>query len=62
MAKFKEGDSVRVLVGIYAGKQGRVEIVTNTAPKGVGVRVYGEGKMTLPLTWFREEEIELVSQ
>lgn len=59
MAKVKIGDRIRVLVGVYTGKEGRVKSLSD-APKRVGVHVFGglQKDMILPLTWFRPEEIE----
>ena len=59
MAKVKVGDRIRVLVGVYTGKEGRVDSLSD-APKSIGVHVFGGEKTTLPLTWFRPEEIEKV--
>ena len=59
MAKPEVGDRVRVLVGVYAGKEGRVDSISD-APKCIGVYVFGSNKMTLPLTWFKPEQIEKI--
>ncbi len=59
MAKLKVGDRIRVLVGVYTGKEGRVDSVSS-APKSIGVYVFGSKETTLPLTWFRPEEVEKV--
>jgi len=62
MAKIEVGDRIRVLVGIYTGKEGRVDSVSS-APKSIGVYVFGglPKEMVLPLTWFRPEEIEVIT-
>ena len=60
MAKVEVGDRIRVLIGDYTGKEGRVDSLSD-APKCIGVEVFGTGgKMVLPLTWFRPEEIEKI--
>ena len=56
---FKEGDRIRVLIGVYTGKEGVVATIAPNAPKSVGVRVLGTDGV-LPLTWFKPEEIEMM--
>lgn len=55
--KFEEKDRIRVLVGVYQGKEGRVTCLAPDAPKSVGVTIYGADK-SLVTTWFKPEEIE----
>ena len=59
MAKIEVGDRIRVLVGVYTGKEGRVDSLSD-APKCIGVYVFGSKEMTLPLTWFKADEIEVI--
>lgn len=60
MATLKIKDRVRILVGVYVGKEGRVDSISS-ALKSIGVYVFAGGKVkALPLTWFRPEEIEKV--
>ena len=56
---FKTSDRIRVLIGVYAGKQGVVDAIATEQEKSVGVRILGGGKV-LPLTWFKPDEIEKV--
>ena len=60
MKKPKIGSTVRVLAGVYAGRDGKVQVLSD-APKSVGVLVYGGDGATLPLTWFKPEEVEELS-
>lgn len=55
--KFEEKDRIRVLVGVYQGKEGKVIVLALDAPKSVGVTIYGAEK-ALVTTWFKPEEIE----
>lgn len=52
---FKEKDSVRILVGVYAGKEGKVDTIAEGAEKLIGVHIPGE---RIPLIWFEPEEVE----
>ena len=56
---FQMDDRVRVLMGVYAGKQGVVDVIATEQAKSVGVRILG-GEKVLPLTWFKPEEIEMM--
>lgn len=58
MDKPKINDRVRVLVGAYTGKEGRVESLSD-APICIGVHIFGGKEITLPLTWFWPEEVEV---
>lgn len=58
---FKTGDSIRVLIGDYTGKEGVVGVIATTkgADKSVGVRLFAVEK-ALPLTWFKPDELQKV--
>lgn len=60
MAKIEVGDRIRVLVGVYTGREGRVLNLALLAPKSIGVHIFVGKEATLPLTWFRPEEIEKI--
>lgn len=52
------GARIRVLTGVYVGKEGQVDAMSN-APKNIGVALIGD--KVQPLTWFKTDEIELLS-
>lgn len=54
---FEEKDQIRVLVGVYQGKEGKVTVLAPDVPKSVGVTICGAEK-ALVTTWFKPEEIE----
>lgn len=61
MDKLKINDRIRILIGVYKGKKGRVDMLS--ANKGIGVLMFAierDEYITLPLTWFKPEEIEKI--
>ena len=56
MADYKEGDQIRVLIGVFRGKQGKVTTVVPEQEKSLGVILKQDGPVYT--TWFRPHEIE----
>lgn len=57
--EFKEKDRVRVIEGIYTGKEGRVDALAENVPKPVGVILEGAEKV-VSIWWFKPTEIEKI--
>jgi hypothetical protein len=55
----KIGDRIRVLVGVYTGSEGVVEIFAEGVEKPIGIKVFKDG--SLMTTWFRPSEIECLT-
>lgn len=52
----KIGDRIKIVVGVYTGSRGVVEVLAENAPKSIGVRVFKDG--AIMTTWFCPNEIE----
>lgn len=57
--EFKKEDRIKVLEGIYTGKEGKVNVLAENVPKSVGVILRGAEKVTT-VCWFKPTEIEKI--